>query len=209
MAQPAHPALLRPHLVEPEPRADDHTRLVASRFRAFLEALGLDLRDPHLAGTDLRVARAYQEMFAGLSAPEPRLTTFPNEEGYRGLVTVAGIRFYSICGHHLLPFFGRAHVAYLPGERVLGLSKLARVVEHHARRPQVQERLGEEVAELLERRLGARGVIVALRARHLCMEMRGVRSHSAQTTTISARGALRRGTQRREFLQQAGLARSR
>ena len=162
---------------------------VAAAFRGFLEALGLDLDDPDLAGTDLRVARAYEELLAGLRpGSEPRLETFPNPERHRGLVTVTGIPFHSLCAHHFLPFFGVAHVGYVPGERLAGLSKLARAVEYHARRPQLQERLGEGIATFLEERLAPGGVIVVLEARHLCMEMRGVAKQGALTTTTAVRG---------------------
>ena len=164
------------------------TRVVAA-FRGFLEALGLDLEDPDLAGTDQRVARAYEELFAGLQPHnEPRLETFPNPERHAGLVSVTAIPFHSLCAHHFLPFFGVAHVGYVPGERLAGLSKLARAVEFHARRPQLQERLTEGIASWLDERLAPAGVIVAVEARHLCMEMRGVAKAGALTTTTTARG---------------------
>lgn len=163
----------------------------ATAFRGFLEAFGLDLDDPDLAGTDQRVARAYQTMLGGLRpGAEPVLTTFPNTEGYTGIVAVTDITFYSLCAHHFLPFFGTAHVGYLPGERLAGLSKLARVVDYCARRPQLQERLSEQIAALIDERLAPRGVIVAIEARHLCMEMRGVAKPGAKTMTTAVRGAL-------------------
>lgn len=165
---------------------------VASAYRGFLESLGLDLADPDLAGTEYRVARAYRELLGGLRASaEPRLSTFPNTEGYAGIVSVTGIPFYSLCAHHFLPFFGTAHVGYLPGDRLVGLSKLARVVDYHARRPQLQERLTEQVAAMLDEQLEPGGVIVAVEARHLCMEMRGVSKPAATTMTIAVRGALK------------------
>ena len=121
-------------------RADPRRRLMADRFRAVMEGLGLDLDDPNLAGTPDRVARAYAEMFRGLDpANEPELRTFPNTEGYSQPVAMRDVPFHSLCAHHFLPFFGKAHVAYVPGERVVGLSKIARVVEYCAARPQVQE----------------------------------------------------------------------
>jgi GTP cyclohydrolase IA len=178
---------------------------VAAAFRGFLESLGLDLDDPDLTGTDDRVARAYREMLSGLRpGAEPRLSTFPNREQYAGIVSVTGIPFYSICAHHFLPFFGTAHVGYLPGERLLGLSKFSRVVDFYARRPQLQERLTEQVATLLEERLAPAGVIVSIEARHLCMEMRGVARPGVVTTTMAVRGALKD-----ERLQQQFLARMR
>ena len=168
---------------------DQRQTRVAAAFRNFLETLGLDLDDPDLAGTDRRVARAYEELFAGLLPHnEPRLETFPNTERHAGLVSVTAIPFHSLCAHHFLPFFGVAHVGYVPGERLAGLSKLARAVEFHARRPQLQERLTEQVASWLDERLAPAGVIVALEGRHLCMEMRGVAKAGALTTTTTVRG---------------------
>jgi GTP cyclohydrolase I len=175
------------------------TREVAARFRAFMEALGLDPADPNLAGTDLRVARAYRELFAGLRAAEPVLRTFPNPERYARLVALLDIPFYSLCAHHFLPFHGTVHVGYVPGARIVGLSKLARVVEHFARRPQVQERLTEQIAGFLEERLQPAGTMVVVRARHLCMEMRGVGASGASTTTSAIRGAFADEALRREL----------
>ena len=183
---------------------------VADAFRAFLESLGLDLGDPDLAGTDLRVARAYDELLAGLRPQsEPRLETFPNPERHRGLVAVTGIPFHSLCAHHFLPFFGLAHVGYVPGERLAGLSKLARAVEFHARRPQLQERLAEGVAGWLEERLAPTGLIVVLEARHLCMEMRGVAKQGAMTTTTAVRGACADERLQQQFLARISAASSR
>lgn len=177
---------------------------VAAAFRGFLESLGLDLTDPNLAGTDHRVARAYRELLGGLRpGAEPTLSTFPNPEGYSGIVSVTGIPFYSICAHHFLPFFGTAHVGYVPGERLVGLSKLARVVDFFARRPQLQERLTEQVTAMLEERLAPAGVIVSVEARHLCMEMRGVSRPGVTTTTTAVRGALKDERLQRQFF--AGL----
>jgi len=176
------------------------TRKIERAFRGFLEALGLDLDDPNLAETPARVGRAYGELFRGLHQPEPELRTFPNADAYSQVVSVTGIPFYSLCAHHFLPFFGSAHVSYVPGDRVVGLSKLARVVEHFARRPQVQERLTEQIADLLERRLAPRGAIVILEGRHFCMEMRGVAKPGAVTTTSAVRGAFEDDRARQEVL---------
>jgi GTP cyclohydrolase I len=184
-----------------ETAADAGLRRLARKIRAVMDELALDPRDPHLAGTELRVARAYRELFAGLAGGEPALRTFPNPERGDELVSVTGIPFHSVCAHHLLPFFGLAHVAYQPGDRIVGLSKLARVVEFFARRPQVQERLTAQVADLLHQRLRPVGVIVVVRARHLCMEMRGVNRAGFVTTTSAVRGTLAR-ERRREFLSQ-------
>ena len=196
------PARLRPAgsvpvvTAGPEPR----TARVAAKFRAVMEELGLDLGDPNLAGTEYRVARAFGELFAGLTAAEPELRTFPNTERYREMVTVGDIPFYTVCAHHFLPFFGTAQVAYLPGDRIVGLSKLARVVEHFARRPQVQERMTEQIVSCLERQLAPRGAIVVIQARHFCMEMRGIGKPGLTTTTSAARGAFTEERRRRAFL---------
>lgn len=179
----------------------------ASAFHGFMEALGLDLTDPNLIGTDQRVARAYREMFGGLHPDaEPRLTTFPNAEGYAGLVTVTDISFYSLCAHHFLPFFGSVHIAYMPGERLAGLSKLPRVVDYFAKRPQLQERLTQQVAGFLDERLAPAGVIVTMEARHLCMEMRGVCRPGVLTKTTAVRGTLEDPGMQLQFFARLGGA---
>jgi GTP cyclohydrolase I len=176
----------------------------AAAFRGFLESLGLDLTDPNLAGTADRVARAYREMLGGLRDAEPTLSTFPNAKKYRGIVSVTDIPFYSICAHHFLPFFGSASVGYAPGERLVGLSKLARVVDFYARRPQIQEDLTEQVASLLEERLAPAGVIVSVEARHLCMEMRGVARPGVTTRTTAVRGTLSDERLQEQFFERLG-----
>lgn len=186
--------------------ADGKLRRIARRVRALMEELDLDLTDPHLAGTELRVARAYRELFAGLADnAEPTLRTFPNTERYSEPVSVVGIPFYSLCAHHLLPFFGSAHVTYQPGQEIVGLSKLARVVEFYARRPQVQERMTEQITEFLDRRLCPEGVMVLLQARHFCIEMRGMNRAGLVTTTSAVRGVFTEAPRRRAF--QAALPR--
>lgn len=193
---------VRPSLDPAPDEGGDELQLArtAAAFRGFLESLGLDLTDPNLAGTDRRVARACRELLGGLRpGAEPTLTTFPNTEGHAGIVSVTGITFYSICAHHFLPFFGTAHVGYVPGGHLVGLSKLARVVDFYARRPQIQERLTEQVAALLDARLAPAGVIVSVEARHLCMEMRGVSRPGVTTTTTAARGVLRDERLQRQF----------
>jgi GTP cyclohydrolase I len=182
---------------------------VAAAYRVFLESLGLDLTDPDLAGTDQRVARTYRELLGGLRpSAEPKLSTFPNTERYAGIVSVTGIPFYSICAHHFLPFFGTAHVGYVPGERLLGLSKMARVVDLYARRPQLQERLTEQVAALLDERIAPAGVIVSVEARHLCMEMRGVSRPGVVTTTTAVRGMLKDERLQQQFFARLSGART-
>jgi GTP cyclohydrolase IA len=158
--------------------------------RELLYAIGEDPQRPGLLDTPARVARAYREMFAGLySDPDDVLnTTF--DEQHDELVLVKSIPMYSTCEHHLVAFHGVAHVGYIPGAdgRVTGLSKLARVVDLYAKRPQVQERLTGQVADALMRKLNPRGVIVVVEAEHLCMAMRGVRKPGATTTTSAVRG---------------------
>lgn len=161
-------------MADTRPPRDDAAarRAVADLIRA----LGLDpVAEPELAGTPERVAGLYREVFAGLDpGSAPDVAVFPHQ-GAGDLVTVRELPFHSMCVHHFVPFFGRALVAYLPGKQLMGISAAARVLEHYARRPQLQERLGRQVAEHLERLLAPRGVAVVLEARHLCMEMRGVR----------------------------------
>ncbi|HET7397865.1 MAG TPA: GTP cyclohydrolase I FolE [Intrasporangium sp.] len=172
---------------------------------AFLEALGMDLDTAGLADTPARMARAYAELLT----PRPfELTTFPNDEGYDEIVLARDIPVRSICEHHLLPFVGVAHVGYLPGARILGLSKLARVVEHFACRPQVQERLTMQVATSLAEHLGAAGVGVVIEAEHSCMTLRGVQATGSRTVTSALLGALRSDpTSRAEFLSLTGGSR--
>jgi GTP cyclohydrolase I len=165
---------------------------------AFLSALGIATDTAATTDTPARMARAYAEM---LSPRSFDLTTFPNDEGYDELVLARAIPVQSVCEHHMLPFLGTAHVGYLPGQRILGLSKLARVVELFARRPQVQERLTMQVADWLHSQLHPRGVGVVIEAEHLCMTVRGVRAGGASTITSTLLGALREDPRSRaEFL---------
>ena len=154
----------------------------------FLTALGVDLRAEGLDETPARMARAYAELF---DAQPFRMTTFPNDEGYDELVVARAIPFRTVCEHHLLPFAGVAHVGYLPGERILGLSKLARLVDHFAAQPQTQERLTMQVAKCLDANLRPRGAGVVLEAGHTCMTQRGIRAHGASTVTSALLGTLR------------------
>jgi GTP cyclohydrolase I len=168
-----------------------------------LKALGRDPHSVHLADTPRRVAHAYAEM---LTPREFELTTFPNDEGYDELVLARDIPVQSFCEHHMLPFQGVAHVGYLPGERILGLSKLARVVELFARDLQVQERLTKQVADWLQDQLAPKGVGVVIEAEHLCMSLRGVRAPGSRTVTSSLHGALRNNpSSRQEFFALTGV----
>ncbi|HTR70863.1 MAG TPA: GTP cyclohydrolase I FolE [Mycobacteriales bacterium] len=170
-----------------------------------LGALGVDTSEAPLAGTPARIARAYAEL---LTHREFSLTTFPNDEGYDELVIARDIPFSSVCEHHFLPFVGTAVVAYLPGERILGLSKLARVVEMFARRPQVQERMTTQIARWLNDNLAPKGVGIVLEAEHTCMTIRGVGARGATTVTSTLLGHLRNDARSRaEFLTLAHLQR--
>jgi GTP cyclohydrolase I len=168
---------------------------------AFLVALGVDLDSESLAATPARMAGAYAEMFT----PRPfDLTTFPNDAGYDELIIARAIPVRSVCEHHLLPFVGVAHVGYLPGDRILGLSKLARVVELFARRPQVQERLTQQIADWLQEQVAPRGVGVVVEAEHLCMMVRGVGVSGTTTVTSALHGQLREAASRAEFFTLIG-----
>jgi GTP cyclohydrolase I len=174
---------------------------IAHHVRGILKTLGLDLADPNLAETDKRVARMYLEMFHGLEeGAEPKVTTFPNDESYSHMVMEKQIPFYSMCAHHLVPFYGHAHIAYIPRERILGLSKFARILEFYAKRPQLQERLTEQVVTYFEEKLQPQGAMVVIEARHLCVEMRGVKKPGALTVTSAIRGIFHERSAREEFL---------
>jgi GTP cyclohydrolase I len=165
---------------------------------AFLAALGVATSGGATADTPRRMARAYAEMLTPRSFD---LTTFANDEHYDELVLARAIPVQSVCEHHMLPFLGVAHVGYLPGQRILGLSKLARVVELFARRPQVQERLTKQIADWLQTHLQPRGIGVVIEAEHLCMTVRGVRAGGTSTITSTLLGALREDPRSRaEFL---------
>jgi GTP cyclohydrolase I len=190
------------HAVAPEPAGASQPRqidLAAAERAAFdlLSALGADLDDENLAATPRRVAASLAELLTPISF-EP--TTFPNE-GYDEMVVARDIPFHSLCMHHLLPFHGVAHVAYVPGERIIGLSKLARVVEMYARDLQVQERLTVQVADWLQDTLAPRGVGIVLEAEHMCMALRGVCKPGSRTVTSALHGLVRDDPRtRQEFL---------
>lgn len=183
--------------------------LVAAERAAadLLAALGVTLDAEGLRETPGRLARAYAELF---EAAPFRLTTFPNKEGYDELVLARDIPFRTVCEHHLLPFSGVAHVGYLPGDRILGLSKLARVVGHVAARPQTQERMSRQIADFLDEELRPAGAGVVLEAEHTCMTLRGVRARGSSTVTSALTGVLRAdAAARAEFLALAGVTRYR
>jgi GTP cyclohydrolase IA len=163
-----------------------------------LRAVGADVDSEALEETPRRVADAYAELLT----PQPfRATTFPNDDGYDELIVARAIPFHSLCMHHLLPFQGVAHIGYLPGERIIGLSKLGRVVEFFSRDLQIQERLTTQIAGWLQRELEPKGVGVVLEAEHLCMSLRGVQKLGAKTVTSALRGLVRDDARtRQEFL---------
>ena len=188
------PIPLRVVPTQPEVDLPAAERAVADLLRA----LRRDPSSPHLQDTPRRVAAAFAEMLT----PEPfAVTTFPNDEAYDELVLARAIPFTSLCEHHLLSFTGVAHVGYLPGERIVGLSKLARVVRHYARDLQVQERLTKQIADYLESALTPKGVGVVLEAEHLCMSLRGVQKPGVRTVTSALHGLVRDDARtRQEFL---------
>jgi GTP cyclohydrolase I len=184
-------------------RREPDREAAARAVSDLLAALGRDPADRHLADTPRRVADAYLEL---LSPPPFNLTTFPNDEGYDELVLARGIPFQSLCQHHLLPFHGVAHLGYVPGTRILGLSKLARVVELFARDLQIQERLTKQIADWLDENLAAKAVGVVIEADHLCMSLRGVRAAGSRTVTSALHGLLRDDARsRQEFFALAGV----
>jgi len=207
-AAPARPAgTARPHGHLRVVGGDQAINPVAAEqaVRDLLVALGRDPDSEHLHDTPRRVAGA----FAELLTPEPfELTTFANDEGYDELVLARDIPFQSLCQHHLLPFHGVAHIGYVPAERILGLSKLARVVELFARDLQLQERLTTQVAGWLQQHLEPKGVGVVFEADHLCMSLRGVRATGSHTVTSAVHGLLRNDPRsRQEFFALTGVGR--
>jgi len=170
----------------------DHIK-IHQAVRMILEAVGENPDREGLRETPMRVAKMYEEVFAGLHAdPAAHLETCFYEERHDEMVVVKDISIYSMCEHHLLPFFGKAHVAYIPNpKKITGLSKLARVVETLSRRPQLQERLTTQIADILMRKLDAKGTLVVIEAEHLCMTIRGVRKPGSITITSAVRGIFR------------------
>jgi GTP cyclohydrolase I len=175
-------------MTKPQPKPDIDLERIAAAVREILLAVGEDPDREGLAGTPDRVARMYRELFAGLSDEPGRHLAAMFEEEYDEMVVLRNIPFHSICEHHLLPFMGVAHVAYLPRGRVVGISKLARVVDAFARRPQVQEHLTNQIADLIMDRLDPKGVGVVLDAQHTCMIIRGVKKPGSTMITSALRG---------------------
>lgn len=171
---------------------------IEDTVRDFIKAIDNDPEREGLADTPKRVAKFIKEFYG---KEDFNVTTFENE-GYDEMITQINIPFYSMCEHHILPFFGVAHIAYIPDKKIVGLSKLSRVVDHFAHNPQNQERITTQVAEYLHEKLDPQGVAVVLTARHMCMEMRGIRKIGAETTTSSLKGAFKHNEPTRmEFFQ--------
>ena len=176
---------------------------IEGHFREIMDVLGLDLADDSLRGTPKRVAKMFvQEIFSGLNPDnKPRISLFDNKFQYRQMLVEKGIRVQSFCEHHFLPIYGRAHIAYIANGKVIGLSKLNRIVEYYARRPQVQERLTVQIANELKKALGTDDVAVYIDAKHMCVEMRGVQHEHSSTVTTEYSGKFLNENTRAEFLQ--------
>lgn len=176
---------------------------IAGHFREIMLTLGLDLRDDSLKGTPARVAKMYvQEFFSGLNpANKPAVSLFDNKFGYHQMLVERHITLQSHCEHHFVPITGRAHVAYIPNGKVIGLSKLNRIVRYYARRPQVQERLNMQIAEELRRVLGTADVAVVIDAVHHCVCSRGIEDQHSSTVTVQYSGRFEENSVREEFLR--------
>lgn len=177
--------------IEPDWK-DDSKQKIAHHFKVIMETIGLNLHDESLKDTPMRVAKMLiDETCAGLHEQPPKVTTFPLDEGTsRDLIIIRNIPFNSLCEHHFQPFIGTATVAYLPKDKIMGLSKAARIVDYFSARPQVQERLTGQVADFLQEQLDPKGVLVMVEAEHMCMSVRGVKKHGSTTITTAIRGEI-------------------
>ena len=182
---------------------DEKIAAIEPHFRAIMEILGMDLRDDSLRGTPLRVAKMYvKELFQGLNpANMPSMTLFENKFQYNEMLVEKNINFYTNCEHHFVPFFGKAHVAYISSGKVIGLSKLNRLVEYFSKRPQVQERLTMQVGKALQTVLQTQDVAIMMDAKHLCVSSRGVKDDSSNTITSFFGGKFQEETTKMEFLK--------
>jgi GTP cyclohydrolase I len=188
---------------------DDKSKMlkIEEHFREIMNVLGLDLTDDSLRGTPKRVAKMYvQEIFSGLNPKnKPEIALFENKYKYKEMLVEKDITFYSNCEHHFVPIFGKAHVAYISNGQVIGLSKINRVVQYFARRPQVQERLTIQIAEELKRVLNTEDVAVVIDAVHLCVSSRGVQDNDSKTVTSHFGGKFNDESSRREFFTYIGM----
>jgi GTP cyclohydrolase I len=186
----------------------DMSERLEQAVKAILEEIGEDVNREGLADTPARVARMYKELFGGVGIDPASVLNAEFEEGFNELVIVRDIPFYSMCEHHLIPFFGHAHIGYVPSGKVSGLSKLARLVEVVSRRPQLQERMVSTIADVLYKELDPQGVMVVIEAEHLCMTMRGVKKPGTVTVTSAIRGIFDEDSSlRAEFLSLIGRRR--
>ena len=176
---------------------------IEHHFRAIMETLGLDLTDDSLKGTPYRVAKMYvKEIFEGLNpANKPKIALFANKYGFHDMLVEKNINFYSNCEHHFVPIFGKVHVAYIPEKKVIGLSKINRVVQHFAKRPQVQERLTIQIGRELSKILETENIAVIVDAKHLCVSSRGIKDESSATVTCYYGGAFEEAAKKEEFLK--------
>ncbi|MGI9139073.1 MAG: GTP cyclohydrolase I FolE [Sediminibacterium sp.] len=182
---------------------DEKIALIEPHFKAIMEILGMDLRDDSLRGTPLRVAKMYvKELFQGLNpANMPSMTLFENKFQYNEMLVEKNINFYTNCEHHFVPFFGKAHVAYISSGKVIGLSKLNRLVEYYSKRPQVQERLTMQIGKALQTVLQTQDIAVMMDAKHLCVSSRGVKDDSSTTITTFFGGKFQEEKTKLEFLK--------
>jgi len=176
--------------------------VIQHHFQKIMEALGLDLSDDSLSGTPYRFAKMYvKELFYGLNPKnKPKLSTFQNKYGYKKMLVEQNITIDSSCEHHFLPITGYAHVAYVPKDKVIGLSKINRLVDYYSHRPQVQERLSLQILEDLQNTLDTKDVIVMISAKHLCVSSRGIKDKNSFTTTVEYGGCFENEAKRKEFL---------
>jgi len=182
---------------------EEKIRIITQHFGEIMRVLGLDLTDDSLRGTPARVARMYvKEIFSGLDpAKKPRITLFDNGYQYRQMLVEKDISLHSTCEHHFVPIIGKAHVAYIPAGKVIGLSKINRIVEYYAKRPQIQERLTVQIAKALKQGLETENVAVMIEATHLCVASRGIKDNGSSTVTSDYSGVFLDGERREEFLK--------
>lgn len=182
---------------------EDKMKSIETHFRSIMETLGLDLNDDSLSGTPGRVAKMYvKEIFSGLNpANKPKIALFENRYQYNQMLVEKNMTFYSNCEHHFVPIFGKAHVAYISNGKVIGLSKLNRIVQYYAKRPQVQERMTVQIAKELQKVLQTEDVAVLIDAKHLCVSSRGVQDHNSATVTSFYGGKFSGESARQEFLK--------
>jgi len=174
--------------------------IIEKHFAEIMKTLGLDLKSPSIKDTPKRVAKMYvHELFSGLKDAPPRITTFPNP-AYNQMIVMRDITIFSCCEHHFVPIVGNCHIAYLPNKKVIGLSKLIRVAQHFAAKPQIQEGLTQEIGAYLQKVLGTKDVALVVDCKHFCCSMRGARDINSSTVTTFLDGAFLNDTTKEEFL---------